>query len=164
MPRIRPHAVAQRVRYPNGTASDPFIAPWSKANMVRFARRVIDGQWPERVLGADGMIDVEKTAALKASDDFSSGSARLACAHDGRFWSTARLWSRVVHDYSAIPVDAAERALTQAEVGVLFHRDDEFGWNSLQQLRLGVVDSLTKALARTVLEWSRQIEEWNDVA
>jgi hypothetical protein len=162
MARIHPHAVAQRVRYPNGTSSTPFIVTMCKADMVRFAHRIINDQWPawKGCLLPDGKVDTPKMEAKIAADDFDAGSARLACAHDGRFWSTIKQWSRSVHDYSVLGPDDPQRALTQAEVGLLFHRDDEFGWRALDALGVPV-DSAVKALARTVLAWSEQIEEWS---
>ena len=171
MPKIYPAPVAQRVRLPNGTTSAPFVVPMCRADMVRFATRVLDKSWPERFpdephrnhrgLTTKLMID-EMLAYRHAHDDFYSGSARLACAHDGRFWRTTEVWMRRASDYNmAVGGDgqAPNRQLTTGEVAILFARDDEFGWHSLGAL--GIVEP-GRALARTVIDWATQIEEWSD--
>jgi hypothetical protein len=176
MPRIWPLQVAQRVRYPNGTHSDPFIVTMNKCDLARFAGRLIEDQWPEwkhhKCLTADGRVDSDKLAAARALDDFDSGSARLSCAHDGRFWETVNILRRRIHNWDvqigpmvvwprpgleAIPGDAPDRRLSDGELSILFGINDEYGWQALHGL--GVADPI-KALARTVLSWLPRIEEW----
>jgi hypothetical protein len=176
MPRLSPGRVAQRVRYPNGTLSDPFIAPMSRGDMERFAKRIFDDQWPEwkGCLDDEGRVDVQKLEAKKAADDFCSGSARLACAHDGRFWRTTEIWSHRCHDWDVqigstllthregiilVAGDDPNRRLAMGEMAILFHHNDEFGWQAL--VGLGIKDPV-KALARTVIAWLPQIEEWSE--
>lgn len=176
MPRIHPHAVAQIVRYPNGSHSDPFIAPWSKAHMARFARRLVEGTWPEKFPGephrdthvwTDEVIR-DVMAYRNAHDDFYSGSAHLACAHDGKFWATMRLWCRQVRLNDWQPGDltrtmvggaleARDRVLTSGEAALLFHDDDESGFHRLGAI--GIKDPI-QAIGRTALDLSRSIEEW----
>lgn len=170
MPRIHNGPVAQRIRYPNGTSSDPFLAPMRRADMQRFAIRIRDGIWPEKFPDkpykdehtfTNAMLEEVRAYKYKI-DPFWSGSSRLACAHDGRFWRTAEVWMQRVHDYEVRvghDLDNPERRLTTGELGLLFARDDEFGWHALSAL--GFTDP-QKALARTVIAWVPQIEEWSD--
>lgn len=175
MPRIG-YVVAQRVRYPNGGLSDPFIVSMNKHDLARFARRILDDQYPlnRRCLTPDGLVDVEKLEAARAADDFDAGSSRLACAFDGRFWQTAkilhrqcRLWDVQIGNVVVwprpgvhpIPGDSADRRLSDGEMSILFGLDDEYGWFVLHGL--GIADPV-RALARTVLAWLPHIEEWSE--
>lgn len=158
MPRIYGDAVAQIVRYPNGTKSDPFIVPMRKADVVRFATRIAERtNWTNIMLKADGLVDREATELAKMSDDFDPGSARVSCVYDGRWWATVRRWAKEASDYT---VEVGGERLSMMEIGILFSRDDEFGWRSLHTLRGARAESALVALARTVLEWSKTIEEW----
>lgn len=173
MPRFYPGPVAMRVIYPNGTRSSPFIVSMNKGDLKRFARRIIDDEWPEEIgnVTTNGVLDEKKLEAARSKDPFDSGSSRLSCAHDGRFWSTVRrlhpecrnwdgqignamVWPRP--GQRVIPGDSADRRLSDAEISILFGLDDEFGWQCLGGL--GIADPI-KALARTVLSWIPRIEE-----
>ena len=175
MPRIG-SLVAQRVRYPNGGLSDPFIVSMNKHDLGRFARRIIEDRWgvPPQCLTPEGRVDPEKLAAARAADDFDSGSARLCCAFEGRFWQTAkilhrecRLWDVQIGNViiwprpgvHPIPGDSADRRLSDGEMSILFGLDDEYGWIALKGL--GITEPV-KALARTVLAWLPHIEEWSE--
>lgn len=166
--------VAQRVRYPNQTLSEPFIAPMARRHMERFALRIVADEWPEwqGCLDAAGRVDVAKMDAKIAADDFDSGSACVTGAHCGTFWSTTKIWARrcVVDDvqigpvvltrrpgWQAVPGDDPERALSSGELAALFWYDAESGFHRL--VGLGIADP-EKALARTVLRLAPQIEEW----
>lgn len=174
MPQFYPGTVAQRVLYPNGTRSDPFIASMCRADMVRFARRILEDAIAARVLGSDGKIDWDASDKARAQDDFDPGSCRIACAYDGRFWSTANTWRRQVRSWdwqignvamnerakpAMVPGDHPTRSLGDGEMSILFGLDDEFGWHAL--CALGIVHPV-KALARTVLEMSKHVEEWSE--
>ncbi len=167
-------AHAQRVVYPNGTRSDPFVVSMCKRDLERFARRILDDQWPEwkGCLNADGRVDRPKMDAKIAADDFDSGSARMSGAHDGRFWASVnrirhhcRNWDFQIGDVavggafgrSPVPGDSEDRRLSDFELAILFGVDDESGWQGLGAL--GIKDP-DKALARTVLSWLPRIEEW----
>ncbi len=148
---------AQVVEYPNGGLSGAFIVTMSRSDMCRFADRIINDEWPDK-----------KTVS---PDDFRSGSSRMDCAHDGRWWATIRAWSMRVSYWDVqigdvlvregatlVPGDSPERMLSMGEIALLFYRGGEFGWHHLKAL--GIADS-RKALARTVLEWSKSIIEWS---
>lgn len=133
---------AQRFRNPNGTTSATFVVPMRLFDMRRFAARICNDEWPEwrGCLKADGRVDVAKMEAKKAADDFTSGSARLSCAHDGRFWNTVRIWNRHVCEWptqignavvgEGFPVagDADDRRLFAYELAILFASDDQAGF------------------------------------
>lgn len=143
MPRLHPYwRVAQRVRYPNGTLSDPFIAPWPKGYVQRFAANLMHPDWRER-----------ETAVGHDPE-----SSRLACAHDGRFWATLRLWKEWVCDYTDSLWWEESGRLSMPHMILLFSRDDEYGWAMLQ--RMGKGNPLLP-LARTALAWAETIEEWD---
>lgn len=171
MPTIhRRHRYVQRASH-----SDPFIVSMSLHDMLRFSRRIVDGKWPdlavkgilESLLPPDGVMtaEIERkfNAARKAADDFDSGSARLSVAHDGRYWATAKTWSRHVPWWpqgSTVP-----RRLTPDEVTLLLHSQcDESGFHALYKFAPDITDGC-RALAWTVLAWARSIEEaWPEEA
>jgi hypothetical protein len=174
MPAMYPGIVAQRAVYSNGTRSSPFIASMCGADMVRVAQRILEDSLAARVLGPDGKIDWDASDKARAADDFDPGSVRIACAYDGRFWSTLNTWRRQVRSWdwqigniamneraqrTMVPGDHPTRSLGDGELSILFGLDDEFGWHALGAL--GIVDPV-KALARTVLEMSKHVEEWSE--
>jgi hypothetical protein len=171
---IYPGTVAQRAVYPNGTRSSPFIASMCKEDMIRVARRILEDSLAARVLGPDGKIDRHASDKARADDDFDPGSMRIVCAYDGRFWSTLNTWRRQVRSWDwqignvamneragsvMVPGDHPARSLGDGELSILFGLDDEFGWHALRAL--GIVEPV-KALARTVLEMSKHVEEWSE--
>lgn len=160
MPRLIGGPVAQRIRYPNGTTSSPFLVPFSKVDVCRFAMRIIEDEWPEwkGCLNEHGRVVPELLAMRRAMDDFDSGSARLSCAHDGRFWSTLRTWTSNSTDEIGHlgPLGDGGR-LTRVAAALLFSVGDEEGYHVLHGLG---VEDVTSALARAALRWAEQIEEW----
>lgn len=163
----------QRVRYPNGSESAPFIVPMCIADMKRFAIRVLEDDYPDwqGCLTSDGRVDSAKMQAKISADDFPSGSSRFCLAHEGRFWATMRLWTH--HGYGwdaqigpillsrwrgavAVAGDDPTRLLSMAELALLFYYSDETGWDLLNSLEIATP---CKAFARTVLAWLPQIEE-----
>ncbi len=177
MPRFYPMPVAQRVRYPNGGCSSPFIVPMSKRDLARFATRILEDQWPETLLPGvvkDGKVDAARLLEYRSADDFDSGSSRLSCAHDGRFWQTVNTLRRWIHGWNVqigplfvsprpgmvpVPGDDPQRRLSDGELAILFGGDDEYGMMALTGL--GITDPC-KALARTVLSWLPTLEEWEE--
>ena len=165
--RFMPGLEAQRVVYPNGTRSNPFVVPMCKRDLARFSRRILEGQWPETngCLDANGRVDFDKLAVKRAADDFDSGSSSLEGAHQGRFWRTVDVlrmkcvtWDAQVGDVllgrsvgraTPIPGNSGDRMLSECELAIVFGAPDrESSWRAL--FDLGIEDPV-KALARTVL-------------
>lgn len=139
MPRFEAR-VAQRVRYPNGTCSEPFLASCSKAQMIAFAKDVLEGRWPQEV---------------------SHGSFRIDCALDCRFWNTLESWTLQYIGGLVGPIGVRERpdgTLSPGEMLPLFPqaRHVESPWATEA---FGVTDPL-RAIALTTLKWAKSIEEW----
>lgn len=161
MPKFHPLSCAQRV-IPSHRG--PFIASMNKHDMERFARRILDDQWPDwkACLLPDGRVDTQMMNAKLKADDFNSGSASLTGAHGGRFWATARQWSTQIYERSLqvgdrCPQADPQRRLYPAELAILFGMDGESAHHVLQNL--GIKD-VAKALARSVIHWLPDIEEW----
>lgn len=171
------HKYVQRVREAYG-CSDPFFAVMSLADMRRFSLRIIEGRWQERVAAIRERLGMNSTTCATdeqerafiderlKTDPLDPLSSRLACAHEGRYWTTARIWSRQVPWYPearSFARDDESRVLMPNEVTLLLHsRCDESGWRALYKSTDDIKDG-PKSLARTVMEWSTKIEEaWSD--
>lgn len=139
---------AQRVRYPNGMHSGPFLASFSKAQMVRASEMILSGEWP------DTPHDDHQIR------EFASGSSRLSCAWGSRYWTTAHRWGKW-NGYIGphTPLDRfPERPphLYQRELVLLLSGNDEEGYHFLHALG---IDDVNAYLARSVLLMAKSIEE-----
>jgi len=159
--------IAQRVRNPNGTTSEPFIAAMSKADMVGFARMVLEKQWPQptcrcdRLRFRDGDHDEHCAQGVWVKQyGHDACTCRIDCVYDGRFWATLEQWCSVVPETIG-PVGNRERVdgcLSRGELLVTFPqaRSAESYWSICG---MGVDDPHV-AIARTTLKWAPVIEEW----
>ncbi len=144
---------AQRVRYPNGLTSAPFIVPHPKMEMVAFATEILEGIWPGNI-GPDRKFQ-EPSPRARAR-----GSCRIDCVDDCRFWDTLERWTRQYIDGVGL-IGLRERpdgCLSAGEMLPLFPmaRHAASPWPTDAW---GIADP-HRAIALTTLKWAAVIEEW----
>lgn len=143
---------AQRVVYPNGTRSDPFVVPLSKAMMLRFAGHVIEGYWPRP---ADQFPEHEREAL---------GTCRIEGTFKGQFRRTLETWGAHHCSGTGATMRCVHRTkrLSYGDVLIAFLELGAggacFTYNATRSPDGD--DDICIALAKTTIEWAKFIEEW----